>query len=49
MIWLSVNFDFFTQNFLLGKFYFLGLGFIGGITKPHKVLPSRFHANIEEY
>ena len=32
MIWLSVNLDFFTQNFLLEKFYFSVLWFIGGIT-----------------
>ncbi|WP_168224643.1 hypothetical protein [Rhodoferax aquaticus] len=34
MIWLSVNLDFFTQNFLLRKFYFSALRLIGGITGP---------------
>ena len=32
IIWLSVNLDFFTSNFHLGKFYFSVLWFIGGIT-----------------
>jgi transposase len=41
MIWLSVNLDLFTQNFLLGKFYFWDLWIFGGITKAD---PQAAHA-----